>query len=407
MTVSVIGLGRVGLMTLFHLAEKGFSPYAVDKDKKRTTQLLNKQIPFSEPGFDDLLKKHHKKINFLNSPINTKYNFISVPTPFNCVTQKIDLNSIHSVLRQINSHDKKYVFIRSTLAPGICKQLSKQFQSLSINYFPEFFREGHFVEDYKSTDFSILASTDENISQIFSLFQFPPTKICSLEEGEILKSISNLFHGLKVSFANEVGRTAKAFHCSPHKIMEFFVQDTKLNISKKYLKPGFSFGGPCLKKDIMSLYSSQSANQNPMAQWLLAKYTEQSNEIHTKWVADQILDLHPKTISVLGCSFTGSQTVDWRESPVLRLVEMLLRKKNICIYSVEKILESYSCILLPEDSFEKMLETEVFILGGWTPLLKKYKSLISNYKGVLFDLLIQDVPESIKKHPHYTNIYSL
>lgn len=405
MSVSVIGLGRVGLMTLFHLAEKGFSPYAVDKDEEYIYQLVNKKTPFLEPGFNDLLKKHHKKIKFLTSPIDTKYNFISVPTPFNSLTQKIDLDPVHSVLNKFkNSHDKKYIFIRSTLAPGNCRQLSKQFQSLSINYFPEFFREGHFVEDYKNTDFSILASTDDKIFQIFSSFQFPPTKICSLEEAEILKSISNLFHGLKVSFANEVGRTAKAFRCSPHKIMELFGQDTKLNISKKYLKPGFSFGGPCLKKDIKSLYSVQAANQK---QWLLAKYTEKSNEIHTKWVADQILDLNPETISVLGCSFTGSQTIDYRDSQVLTLVEILSKEQNIRIYTVEKILENYSCVLLSEESPEKMLESEVFIIGGWTPFLKKYKNLISNYKGLLFDLLIQDVPEFIKNHPHYKNIYSL
>ena len=414
MSISIVGLGRVGLMTVFHLAEKGFSLHAMDKDKEKIQQLIDKQIPFLEPGFKKLLNKHYKKIKFSTSLRESKYYFISVPTDFNTLTQKIDLKPIKSILKQIpqKSKYKKYVFIRSTTAPGNCRNLSKEFPNLSINYFPEFFREGYFVEDYKKTNFSILGSQEKkSISQIFSSFQFPKTKVCTLEEAEILKSVNNLFHALKVSFANEVGRTAKAFHSSPDKIMELFIKDTKLNLSKKYLKPGFSFGGPCLKKDIKSLYSSQKAihqNKSYLQKGLLAKWTEQSNKIHTQWVANQILAQKPKTISLLGCSFTGSPTIDYRDSPVRQLVKMLLKaKKNLQLYSVEKILQKDSCIVLPEESFEKMLESDMLIIGGWTPLLEKYEKWISNYQGALFDLLIQDAPKFIKNHPHYKNIYSL
>ena len=124
MSVSVIGLGRVGLMTLFHLAKHKFSPYGVDINKERIDQLTKKQAPFSEPEFNVLLRKHHEKIKFSTVFPDTKYHFISVPTPFNSLTQEIDLNPICSVLQQIkkNSYNKKYVFIRSTLTPGSCKK---------------------------------------------------------------------------------------------------------------------------------------------------------------------------------------------------------------------------------------------------------------------------------------------
>ena len=400
-SVSVIGLGRVGLISLFHLAQKGFAPYAVDKDKKHIQQLKNQNIRFIEPEFDSLLKDNYKKIKFLSYPKDTKCYFVCVPTPFNELTQQIDLSFISSVLKQINkiSNSKKYVFIRSTLTPGNCRELSNQFQKLSISYFPEFLREGHFIKDFKKTRFSVLGFEDSSSVQYFSKFGFPSVSTCSLEEAEILKSVSNLFHGLKVSFANEVGRIAKAFNSSPHKIMDLFLKDTKLNISKKYLKPGFSFGGPCLKKDINSLQFCQKLNK----ELLLAKSAQKSNEIHTKWVANQILKLQPKSISLLGASFTASQTIDYRDSSVLSLIQILSSKK-LKIYVIEKGLTHGS--FLPESSIKQFMKSDVFILGGWTPLLKKYINLLLNYKGRLFDLLIQDLPEKIKKHPNYKTPYS-
>ena len=406
MSVSVVGLGRVGLMTLFHLAKYGFSPYGVDINEELLNQLARKQLPFLEPEFHALLIKHHKKIKFSNVFPDTKYNFISVPTAFDSLTQEMDLDPICSVLKQIvtSSFDKKYVFVRSTLMPGSCKKLSNQFKNLSISYFPEFFREGHFVEDYRNASFSVLGCGDKEASRHFAPFQFASTELCSPEEAEILKAMSNMFHALKVSFANEVGRMARAFHSSPHRIMDLFMKDSRLNISKAYLKPGFSFGGPCLKKDIQSLHSVQNPK---LVEWSLSKFVEEGNRAHTEWTAERVLSLKPKTISILGCSFTGSQTIDYRDSQVLKLVEILSHKQDLQIYGIEKILERYSCVIFSEESPEKLMDSDVFVLGGWTPLLKKYSALLSNYQGLVFDLLVQDMPQFVKAHPRYKNLYSL
>ncbi len=403
-SVSVIGLGRVGLMTLFHLAKKGFFPYGADVDSRRIHQLKKGKIPFLEPEFDKFLKKYRSKIKWLAVFPDAKYNFISTPTPFNESSQEMDLTSILSVLGKIEkgSLKGKYVFIRSTLSPGACKKLSRRFQNLSISYFPEFFREGHFAEDYNSAKFSVLASSRvERVRPHFDQFLFAKAEYCAPEEAEILKILCNLFHSLKVSFANEAGRLAQAFHVSPSRIMELFTRDKKLNISKAYLRPGFSFGGPCLKKDIQSLSASQKSSQI-----LIAQCVEQSNSIHTQWAVRQILKFKPKTIAVLGCSFTGGKTIDYSDSPVLKLAELLSQNKKIKILAVEKALKPYARVIFSESSFAKLLASDMFILGGWTPLLERYSPLFSNYKGVLFDLLIQDLPGLIKNNPNYKNLYS-
>ena len=404
MSVSVIGLGRVGLITLLHLAKKGFSPCGIDKDENKIQGFQNKKLPFVEKGFQGLMEAYHKWIGFSHVLPDVKYNFVCVPSPFDSSKKESDLSAVLSVLNQLQNtkYKKKYIFIRSTLPPGGSRCLSHRFKKLSIHYFPEFFREGHFMKDYKNSAYNVIGSSDNNILKGFSKFQFKNVHLCRPEEAEILKAGSNLFHGLKVSFVNEIGRTARQFQVSEDKIMSLFLKDKSLNISEKYLKPGFAFGGSCLKKDIQSLSASQQAEIKTM----LSKAVIASNQNHIHWTAHQILKLKPKKISVLGCSFTGSPTIDYRESPVLDLVQLLNQKKKLKIYAVEPILKKYSCHIIPEKDFKQLLQSDVFILGGWFPLLKKHSKDFREFKGLLFDLLVQSAPKSIKQHPNYRTLYS-
>ena len=402
-SVSVIGLGRVGLLTLFHLARRGFRASGFDINRELLRGLKNKVQPFREPEFDDLLNRYHKKIKFVIYPPQSRYYFVCVPTPFHNRGWGMDLSFLRSALGEIKKTSvKKYVFIRSTLSPGTCQKLASEFKHLSLCYFPEFFREGCFVRDYKKAGLSVFGSQDIRSFQKFSRFQFSQdTVFCSLEEAEILKIACNLFHGLKISFANEVGRLAENFKASPHKIMEIFLRDKNLNVSEKYLKPGFSYGGPCLSKDICSIESLQDI-QKP--RWLLPRAVEKSNRLHSQWVCEQILKLKPKTIGILGCSFTGNPTYDCRQSPVLSLVERLSKRKGLSLYGLEEPLNQYRCSVLSEKSINQFVEYDMCILGGWNSFLKP--SLFLNYKGILFDLLIQNLPKYIKNHPNYKTAFS-
>ena len=398
-SVNVVGLGRVGLITLFHLAEKGFHPVGVDIDRKLIESLKNGEIPFFEAEFSTCLKKHKSSISFQTDFTNGDNWFICVPTPFDNTINQMNLSNLTTLLEQIDkTPGRNFIFIRSTLIPGSSQQFERQFKNSVFACFPEFFREGCFFADYKSRTYSILGFQNQQILKRFSQFEFSKTiETCNYEEAELLKILSNLFHGLKVSFANEVGRISKFFKANPEQIMTLFLKDKTLNISEKYLRPGFSYGGPCLGKDIKSLDAFSKHSEN-----LLPQYVEKSNHIHTEWVAKQILSLNPGKISLLGCHFKGQKTHDYRDSMVLKLAQILVKKTKV--FGIEKELETSGAYILPEKSLEKLLQSDVFLLGA-LGLFSIKENFFENYKGKIFDLLIEKLPGKIKNHKNYITAF--
>jgi GDP-mannose 6-dehydrogenase len=147
-----------------------------------------------------------------------------------------------------------------------------------------------------------------------------PVASVSFRAAEMLKYVNNTFHGLKVSFANEIGNICKSVGIDSHEVMDLFCLDTKLNISPIYLKPGFAFGGSCLPKDLRAL--TDLARRKNLPTPLLSSVLESNaNQVAT---ALRLIDrTRKKKIGVLGLTFKAG-TDDIRESPIVKVVEVLV-----------------------------------------------------------------------------------
>ncbi len=352
MKISVFGLGYVGCVTTACLAQDGHHVTGVDVNEQKVNLLRSGRSPISEPGLDDLLTsliptgRLNATLDGNTAVRDSDITLICVGTPSNHNGQ-INLQFIENVcgeigdaLRSKNSYH--VVVIRSTVLPGTVheklipileehshKQAGVDF-GVCMN--PEFLREGSAIKDYYHPGYIVIGEIDRQsgdvIEQMYQKVSAPITHT-QIPVAESTKYVSNTYHALKIVFANEIGNLCKAHGIDGQEVMEIFCQDTHLNISKTYLKPGFAFGGSCLPKDVRALtYRAKERDVNvPVLNAII-----QSNKLHIERAIDMIENTGKHKIGVLGLSFKQS-TDDVRESPTVTLVETLLgRGYEVAIY---------------------------------------------------------------------------
>jgi GDP-mannose 6-dehydrogenase len=194
---------------------------------------------------------------------------------------------------------------------------------LCIN--PEFLREGTAVHDYFHPPKTVVGELDKASGDVLvKLYGHMPCPLIrtDYETAEMVKYADNTWHALKVAFANEIGNVCKGLGLDSHKLMDIFCQDTKLNLSPYYLKPGFAFGGSCLPKDVRALaYKAKLLDVKvPIIDAILP-----SNDEQIERGIRAVTEKASKKVGILGFSFKAG-TDDLRESPMVELVERLIGK---------------------------------------------------------------------------------
>jgi GDP-mannose 6-dehydrogenase len=183
----------------------------------------------------------------------------------------------------------------------------------------------------------------------------------------MIKYACNAFHAVKISFANEVGALSAKLNIDSREVMKTLCQDTRLNISSAYLKPGFAFGGSCLPKDLRAL-TYRSARLDVKLPFLESVLP--ANQAHLNRSIQDVLDLPAQRIGVIGLAFKEN-TDDLRESPVVSLVEQLIGKgRNIRVYDPHIRLDAIygsnrEFILAAIPHIGRLLESKVEAVLEW------------------------------------------
>ncbi len=345
MRISVFGLGYVGCVSAGCMADEGHVVIGVDKNQLKVELVNAGRSPIIEKDIDGIISRTvaagrlRATGDATDAVLNSDLSFVCVGTPSNG-NGSLDFKHIGRVCTEIGAalrHKEGYhvVAIRSTILPGVARQVAlpalvaasgkepgKDF-GFCVN--PEFLREGSAVHDFRNPPKTVIGEYDPRSGQpLVELYRHLPAPLfrVDIETASMVKYADNAFHAVKVAFANEFGRLCKRFGIDSRRVMAIFIQDTKLNISPVYLRPGFAFGGSCLPKDLRAI--TYRAKELDVEVPLLAAAME-SNRRHIEYAIDEIRRTGKRRIGFLGMSFKAG-TDDLRESPVVTTIEYLLGK---------------------------------------------------------------------------------
>lgn len=339
MNVSIFGLGYVGAVTAGCLAENGHTIMGADVQQAKVDAFNRGFSPIIEPKLDALLQAARREGRLSattkaeDAVAQTDVSIICVGTP-SLESGRLNLDFVRKVSEQIatalRSSGKKHVILfRSTMLPGSTRHMVDDFfedlrasGQVRIYYCPEFLREGTAVKDFREPSLSVVGTHDgkkPESDEARELLGGTPS-ILAWEGAETIKYACNYFHALKVGFANEIGRLCKFLGEDGGRVMDVVCADTKLNISRYYMKPGNPFGGSCLPKDVSALLSF--ARQEGLSLPLLDN-TLDTNQAHLDLLIKLITSKGLRKVGLLGLAFKAD-TDDLRGSPMVAVAETLL-----------------------------------------------------------------------------------
>ncbi len=434
--ISIFGLGYVGTVTAACLADRGFTVHGVDSNPTKVDLINKGKSPLREARLDELLQRTvadgrlRATTNAQDAVSRSEISLICVGTPSK-PNGDLELQYVRRVAEEIGSAlaDKKQhhsVILRSTVLPGttwgVVKPILEKSSSKCVGrdfdlcFNPEFLREGSAVADFYDPPFSIIGTDNPSgADHVSPLYDWLDAEliVSDLRVAETLKYINNCFHAMKVVFGNEVGRFCRALNVDSHRVMEIFCKDTRQNISPLYFKPGYSFGGSCLPKDLRAILYKAKTLDVPME---LFRATLDSNRTQTEIGVQMVEQLGNKKVGLLGLSFKAG-TDDLRESPLVSFAETLLGRgyqlkvfdEDVCMAQllgtnrqyIEEHLPHIGALL--ESSLEDVVQqSDTIVIGNSSPVHRQVVHDLEAGKAVVD--LVRISADRVRSNGNYHGI---
>tara|TARA_B100001057_G_C22863127_1_gene955418 strand:- start:1423 stop:2667 length:1245 start_codon:yes stop_codon:yes gene_type:complete len=381
--ISFIGLGKLGLPLACCLAEAGREILCVDKNELVLDKLSKGELPFYEPGLEDLLSKANKNIlgytdSYAQAIKETDTSIILVNTQLGNDGYAADFveQALSDIAINLRNSDKEYhlIILSSTVLPGtIKKKLIPLVEKISgknykegfgFSYVPDFVKLGTVISDFKNPEFFMIGSNYEKdtkiTKEVFSnLHQnVSPSYVITLEEAEVSKVALNAFVVNKITFANFLGRLCDGYeNVDVNKVTAVIGNDKR--ISPHFFKSGAPYGGTCFPRDAWA-FIKFAKDRGKQADNLI--FAEKVNQMVHEEILQKVKSY--KKIGVLGISFKPNSPVTIGSPSVKVLEELISNGKEVHAYDFlsESLgdLEEEVCIC--QSAQECVDKTEVTIL---------------------------------------------
>lgn len=420
MKISIFGMGYVGVVSAACQTADGHTVVGVDPNAAKVDLINAGQAPIVEKDLAELLAAGIEKgllsatTSAAEAVAATDVSFICVGTPSQS-NGSLELMFVRRVCEEIGraiaAKDTFHLVVaRSTMLPGSVREvviptLEQHSGKVAGKDFgvcnnPEFLREGTAIYDYRNPPKTVIGEMDPKSGDILaSLYEHLPAPLIrtDIATAEMVKYSDNLWHALKVGFANEIGNFCKAIGADGHDVMDIFCQDTKLNLSPAYMKPGFAFGGSCLPKDLRAF--NHKAKVMDLELPIIGNILS-SNQKQVERGLEMVLAKGNKKVTILGFSFKAG-TDDLRESPLVEIIERLIGKgydlklydKNVNLAKLTGANRDYILNAIPHisqlmvDSLEQAVaHGETIVVGNGAEEFKRLTAMTSD-KQVIVDLV--------------------
>lgn len=319
MSISVIGIGRLGLCFALNLESKGFNVVGVDVNQTYVDELNAKAHKTSEPQVEELLSKAKNFVatTDISKALDNDVIFIVVPTPSadNGTYNHFYIDQVvGKIVGRGASTQRKYIVIQSTTTPKYTESVQAILHPLNyeVSYNPEFIAQGTIIRDQRNPDVVLIGESSEAAGKLIEdiyrkladnepkFFHMSPT------EAEITKIALNCFVTTKIAFANMVGDLALRTGCKPENILNAIGGDSR--IGHKYLKYGVGYGGPCFPRDNRAF--GVFCERNGIFPHI-SYATDKSNQSHLIYQVDHFVKNHSPGASVTidGVAFKEGSTI--------------------------------------------------------------------------------------------------
>ena len=345
MKICIIGTGYVGLVSGACFADLGNSVWCVDNNKEKIDLLNSNQIPFFEPGLEELVSKNFSSsrlkftTNLKLAVRNSDIIFICVGTPTLKKSRSADLRHVFKVATEVSKYINRFKIIvtKSTVPVTtgdkieklILKNKRKRLFEIVSN--PEFLREGEAIRDFRFPDRIIVGSNNKKVIKTLQSLYDPLIKkgaeffSTNRRGAELIKYASNAFLATKISYINELANLCEKTGVNIEDVSLGIGLDKR--IGSRFLRAGPAFGGSCFPKDTKAVTVTGDLFKTDLS---IIKSVIKSNEKRRILLSKRVKKIlsnkiKNKKIAFLGVTFKPN-TDDMRQSSSLVMIPFLLKK---------------------------------------------------------------------------------